>query len=63
VQALLDGGVDINRTNKSGSTPMRLATMTTGRGGSGSVEAKAPQAEIVRLLEQHENSQGPPSRR
>lgn len=51
VQALLDGGADISRKNKSGSTVMRLATLTTGRGGSGSAEAKAQQAEIVRLLE------------
>jgi ankyrin repeat protein len=52
-QALLEGGADIRRKNKSGSTPMRLATLTTGRGGSGSAEAKAEQAEIVRLLESH----------
>lgn len=53
VQALLEGGADIRRKNKSGSTPMRLATLTTGRGGSGSAEAKAQQIEIVRLLESH----------
>ena len=53
VAALLDSGADARRRNKSGSTPMRLATLTTGRGGSGSPEAKAQQAEIVRLLEQH----------
>ena len=33
------------------STPLELATKTTGRGGSGSAAAKAEQAEIVRLLE------------
>jgi ankyrin repeat protein len=53
VRALLDGGADPRQPNKSGSTPLRLATLTTGRGGSGSPEAKAQQAEIVQLLEQH----------
>jgi hypothetical protein len=53
VQALLDGGADARRTNKNGSTPMQLATQSTGRGGTGSAEAKAQQAEIVRLLERH----------
>jgi hypothetical protein len=32
---------------------MKLATQTTGRGGSGSPAAKAQQALIVQLLEQH----------
>jgi ankyrin repeat protein len=53
VRALLDCGADARRQNGSGSTPIRLATLHTGRGGSGSAEAKAQQAEIVRLLEQH----------
>jgi hypothetical protein len=53
VLALLQGGADIRLRNKSGSTPMRLAMLTTGRGGSGSAEAKAQKAEIVRLLKQH----------
>jgi hypothetical protein len=53
VGALLDGGADARRTNKSGSTPMQLATQTTGRGGSGSPDAKAQQAEILRLLAEH----------
>jgi ankyrin repeat protein len=52
VRALLDGGADGRQTNKSGSTPMQLATRNTGRGGSGSPEAKAQQAEIIRLLDQ-----------
>ena len=51
VGALLDGGADPMRRNGSGSTPMKLAVLTTGRGGSGSPEARAGQAEIVRLLE------------
>jgi hypothetical protein len=53
VRALLGGGADPRRTNKSGSTPMQLATQTTGRGGSGSPDAKAQQAEILRLLAEH----------
>ena len=53
VKALLDGGADAARRNKGGSTPMRLAELTTGRGGSGSPAAKAQQREIVRLLEGH----------
>jgi hypothetical protein len=54
VRALLDGGADVRRKNKSGSTPMLLATQNTGRGGTGSPEAKAQQDKIVRLLEQHD---------
>jgi hypothetical protein len=52
-KALLEGGADARRKNKSGSTPMRLATQSTGRGGTGSPDSKAQQAEIVRLLEEH----------
>ena len=50
VRALLRGGADPNLANKSGSTPLALATQTTGRGGSGSPEARREQVEIVRLL-------------
>lgn len=53
VAALIDGGADPRFPNKSGSTPMLLATGTTGRGGSGSADAKAQQQEILRLLEEH----------
>jgi hypothetical protein len=53
VRALLDGGADPQAKNKQGSTPLDLATRTTGRGGSGSPEAKTQRVEIVRLLEQH----------
>ena len=53
VRALIDGGADPRAPNKSGSTPMLLATQNTGRGGSGSSEAKAQQQEILRLLEEH----------
>src|SRR5262249_3400362 len=44
VKALLDGGADVRRLNKNGSTPTQLAVGNTGRGGSGSPEAKAQQA-------------------
>ncbi len=53
VKTLLDGGADPTRRNKSGSTPLRLATQNTGRGGTGSPEAKAEQQEILRLLKAH----------
>ena len=52
VRALLGGGADPQKPNKGGSTPKKLATLTTGRGGSGSDEARAQQDEIVRLLDQ-----------
>jgi hypothetical protein len=50
VDALLDGGADARRANKSGSTPLQLAGQPTGRGGSGSPEARAQQAAILRRL-------------
>jgi hypothetical protein len=50
VRALLAGGADPHLANKSGSTPLVLATKATGRGGSGSPEARREQVEIVRLL-------------
>jgi hypothetical protein len=43
-------GADARAVNRKGSTPMLLATQSTGRGGTGSVAAKAQQAEILRLL-------------
>ena len=52
VKTLLECGADPARPNKNGSTPMLLATMTTGRGGSGSPEAKGQQEEIIRILKQ-----------
>lgn len=51
VAALLEGGADMTAKNGSGSTPLALALTTTGRGGSGSPEAKAQQAQIVTLLQ------------
>ena len=50
VRTLLDCGADPQLTNKNGSTSLLLAGLTTGRGGSGSPEAKAQQQEIVRIL-------------
>jgi ankyrin repeat protein len=50
VAALLDGGALPDATNGRGSTPMKLAEQTTGRGGSGTPEAKAEQQKIVQLL-------------
>jgi ankyrin repeat protein len=52
VRTLLGHGADPTRRNISGSTAMLLATMNTGRGGSGSPEAKEQQMEIVQLLEE-----------
>jgi hypothetical protein len=53
VRTLLKCGADPSRKNKSGSTPMLLAIQNTGRGGTGSPEAKAQQQEILRLLKRH----------
>jgi ankyrin repeat protein len=53
VRVLLAGGADARRANKRGSTPMLLASQNTGRGGSGSPEAKAQQKEILRLLKDY----------
>jgi ankyrin repeat protein len=53
VKALLEGGADACARNKSGSTPLLLASQNTGRGGSGSPEAKARQDQILRLLQAH----------
>jgi len=50
VRALLDGGANPRQPNKAGSTPLHLAVQTTGRGGSGSPQARQQQAAIVRLL-------------
>ncbi len=50
VRALLDGGARPRQPNKSGSTPLHLAIQTTGRGGSGSPEAREQQAAIITLL-------------
>jgi hypothetical protein len=51
VRALLDAGVDPRRTNDNGSSALDLAGWTTGRGGTGTAEAKAEQASIIEMLE------------
>ena len=51
VEALLRGGADPRLENDRGSTASDLARGTTGRGGTGSAEAKAEQRIIVELLE------------
>jgi ankyrin repeat protein len=50
VEALLRAGADPGRRNDNGSTAADLARMTTGRGGTGSAEAKAEQRIILELL-------------
>ena len=50
VQTLLQHGADPTRRNKSGSDAMVLAVNTTGRGGSGSHEAKQEKQQILQLL-------------
>ena len=50
VKALLEVGADPRTTNGRGSTAMQLARWTTGRGGSGSPDAREQQQEIVGLL-------------
>jgi len=51
VRILLQRRADPAIQNKNGSTAMDLAIHNTGRGGTGSPEAKAQQQEIVRLLQ------------
>jgi hypothetical protein len=50
VDALLRAGADPRLANDNGSTAIELAQWTTGRGGVGSVAAKAEQRIIVELL-------------
>ena len=50
VRALLDRGANPRQPNKAGSTPLHLAVQTTGRGASGSPQAREQQAGIIRLL-------------
>ena len=50
VAALLEAGASPARPNGNGSSPMKLATQATGRGGSGSPAAKREQAAIIQLL-------------
>jgi ankyrin repeat protein len=50
VRALLDGGASPAKANGNGSTPMHLAVNNTGRGGSGSDDARAQREQIITLL-------------
>jgi hypothetical protein len=50
VEVLLAAGADANAPNKKGSTPLQLATWTTGKSGSGTPVAKAAQEQILELL-------------
>jgi hypothetical protein len=52
VRALLAADADPRAQNGSRSTPLSLASMTTGKGGSGRAAAKSEQAAIERLLEE-----------
>jgi hypothetical protein len=51
VEALLRAGADARLPNDSGSTAADLAGLTSGRGGSGSAEAKAEQRIILDMLD------------
>lgn len=51
VKVLLDLGADPNATNRSGSTAGQLASWTSGRGGSGSHDARVQQQQILELLQ------------
>ena len=50
VRTLLESGADPTKKNKHGSEATLLARMNTGRGGSGSPEAKVQQLEILEIL-------------
>ncbi len=51
VQTLLWLGADPERANRNGSTALKLAKLSTGRGGSGSEAAKLQQRQILRMLD------------
>jgi hypothetical protein len=53
VRALIEAGANPTRPNRAGSTPLHLAVQNTGRGGSGSQQARHEQAAIIRLLLEH----------
>ena len=50
VKCLLDAGADPTIRNKPGSTPFHLAVQNTGRGSSGSEEARTAQREIIQAF-------------
>jgi ankyrin repeat protein len=53
VRTLIEGGADPLAPNRNGSTPVLLATLNTGKSGSGSPGAKEQQREILRILKEH----------
>ena len=53
VRFLLKAGSDPSLKNKPGSTPFHLAVQNTGRGGSGSDDAKAAQRQIIQNFLSH----------
>jgi len=53
VRALVEGGADPRAANRNGSTPTLLATLNTGKSGSGSPGAKEQQREILQILKEH----------
>src|SRR5204863_981576 len=53
VRALLENGAHPRLRNRSGSTALHLAVQNTGRGGSGSRDAREQQRQIIRLLLDH----------
>jgi hypothetical protein len=53
VRTLIEGGADPRAPNRNGSTPILLATLNTGKSGSGSQGAKEQQREILRILKEH----------
>jgi hypothetical protein len=53
VRALIEGGADPRAPNRNGSTPMLLATLNTGKSGSGSPAAKEQQQQILCILREH----------
>lgn len=53
VRSLIEGGANPRAPNRNGSTPMLLATLNTGKSGSGSLAAKEQQQEILCILRKH----------
>jgi hypothetical protein len=53
VKALIEGGADPRAPNRNGSTPILLATLNTGKSGSGSPGAKEQQREILSILKSY----------
>ncbi|MBY0573606.1 MAG: ankyrin repeat domain-containing protein [Undibacterium sp.] len=53
VQALIEAGANPSQPNQAGSTPLHLAVQNTGRGGSGSQQARQQQTDIICFLLEH----------